>query len=135
MTTQIIQQLKHGALYNYLEEGRAEWSVSSMKSSTVVVNMFLQKINQKSSTKLSGPCLFGFDLELLYHAHLQIGSQPVTTIKNNKYKEIDDQFSIDSSEYTSDILVDNSEIGNGAFYFLLAILKVLIPVWKMGKNP
>ncbi|RIB26438.1 hypothetical protein C2G38_2163391 [Gigaspora rosea] len=248
------------------KEGRAEWSVSSTKSSTAVVNTFLQKINQKLSTKLSGPRLFGFDIEPLYYARLQIGSQPVTTIKNNKRKkpleditsrsqqykrlnsfgkdlqkaideliikhkltnlfgesivnihhieldykenqtcikfkdsnfttqtrldaivrvcdeallghygyrslaavvptlfheyliadrrnkinelmniqinieifnldkEINDQFSIDSSEYTSDILVDNSEIGNGAFRSLSAILKALIPVWKTGKNP
>lgn len=59
----------------------------STKSSTVAVNMFLQKINQKPSTKLSGPRLFGFDIEPLYHAHLQICSQPVTTIKNNKRKK------------------------------------------------
>ncbi|CAG8743359.1 8027_t:CDS:2, partial [Gigaspora margarita] len=50
-------------------------------------------------------------------------------------KEIDDQYSIDSSEYTSNILVNNNEIENETFCSLLAIFKVLIPVWKMGKNP
>ncbi|PKK64460.1 hypothetical protein RhiirC2_787463 [Rhizophagus irregularis] len=52
--------------------GHAEWSVSSTQSSTAVVNTFLQKINLKSSTKSSGPRLFGFDIEPLYHARLQI---------------------------------------------------------------
>ncbi|RIB26203.1 hypothetical protein C2G38_2163990 [Gigaspora rosea] len=192
------------------KEGHAEWSVSSTKLSIAVVNTFLQKINQKLSTKLSGPRLFGFDIEPLYHTRLQIGSQPrlnnfgkdlqkaidELTIKHkltnlfgesivnihhieldykenqacikfkdsnftlkqdlmllyinkinelmniqinieifNIDKEINDQFSIDSSEYTSDILVNNSEIGNGAFRSLSAILKVQKPVWKTRKNP
>ncbi|CAG8698424.1 18893_t:CDS:1, partial [Gigaspora rosea] len=42
-------------------------------------------------------------------------------------------FSIGSSEYTSDILVDNSKIGNVAFRTLSAILKALILVWKIRK--
>ncbi|CAG8811516.1 40812_t:CDS:2, partial [Gigaspora margarita] len=47
--------------------------VSSTKLSIAVVNTFLQ-INQKPSTKLSGPRLFGFDIEPLYYVRLQIGS-------------------------------------------------------------
>ncbi|CAG8817533.1 27307_t:CDS:2, partial [Gigaspora margarita] len=156
------------------KKGHAKWSVSSMKSSIVVVNTFLQKINQKPSTKLFGSCLFGFDIELLYYTYLQIacikfknsnfttqarldaivyvydealldrdGYKSLVAVvptlfceylianyrnKINKLmniwirikifninKEIDDQFSIDSSEYTSNILVNNSEIENGPF--------------------
>ncbi|POG71974.1 hypothetical protein GLOIN_2v1875551 [Rhizophagus irregularis DAOM 181602=DAOM 197198] len=52
--------------------GHAEWSVSSTQSSTAVVNTFLQKIN---STKSSGPQLFGFDIEPLYHAYITSCSQ------------------------------------------------------------
>ncbi|CAB5386431.1 unnamed protein product [Rhizophagus irregularis] len=61
------------------KEGRAEWSVNSTKSSTAVANTFLQKIGQKHSTKLSGPRLFGLDIEPLYNFRLQIGSLPITT--------------------------------------------------------
>ena len=35
----------------------------------------------------------------------------------------------------SDILVDDSEIGNGAFRSLLTLLKILIPIWKKSENP
>ena len=41
----------------------------------------------------------------------------------------------DFNELTSDILVDNNEIGSGAFRSLLILLKVLIPIWKTGENP
>ncbi|CAG8517526.1 16436_t:CDS:2 [Funneliformis mosseae] len=51
---------------NWKEEGLAKWSFSSTKSSTTGVNTFLQKINQKLSTKLSGPRLFGFGIKPLY---------------------------------------------------------------------
>ena len=34
-----------------------------------------------------------------------------------------------------DILVNNCEVGNGAYRSLLALLKILIPVWKAEKNP
>ncbi|CAG8767533.1 34026_t:CDS:2 [Gigaspora margarita] len=61
--------------------------------------MFLQKINQKPSTKLSGPRLFGFDIEPLYHARLQIGSQPITTIKNNKCKKSLEDITSRSQQY------------------------------------
>ncbi|CAB4435955.1 unnamed protein product [Rhizophagus irregularis] len=63
----------------FWKEGRAEWSVNSTKSSTAVANTFLQKIGQKHSTKLSGPRLFGLDIEPLYNFRLQIGSLPITT--------------------------------------------------------
>jgi len=39
------------------------------------------------------------------------------------------------NEYTSGILIDDCEIGNGAFRSLLALLKTLIPIWKAGENP
>ncbi|CAB4429530.1 unnamed protein product [Rhizophagus irregularis] len=253
------------------KEGRAEWSVNSTKSSTAVANTFLQKIGQKHSTKLSGPRLFGLDIEPLYNFRLQIGSLPITTTatkvnerkrpleditsrsqqnkqinsfgcdvqkavneliikhkltnssgqpimhmhyiefdykENQTYikfgdsnftttqtrldsivrvcdeaflghdgyrhlaavvpilfreylvanrrnkineliniqihignfnidKEINNQSSIDDdvNEYTGDILVDDHEVGNGAFRSLLTLFKALIPIWKAGENP
>jgi hypothetical protein len=39
------------------------------------------------------------------------------------------------NEHTSDILIDDCEIGNGAFRSLLTLLKTLIPIWKAGENP
>ncbi|CAB4474424.1 unnamed protein product [Rhizophagus irregularis] len=59
----------YNSYYNIIswKEGRAEWSVNSTKSSTAVANTFLQKIGQKHSTKLSGPRLFGLDIEPLYN--------------------------------------------------------------------
>ena len=51
----------------------------------------------------------------------------------NINQEIDDQVSID--EYISDILVSDYEVGNGSFRSILAILKVLLPIWKAGENP
>ncbi|GET55161.1 hypothetical protein GLOIN_2v1824261 [Rhizophagus irregularis DAOM 181602=DAOM 197198] len=220
--------------------GRAEWSVSSTKSSTAVVNTFLQKINQNPSTKLSGPRLFGFDIEPLYYARSQIGFQPITAGTNDKrkrpleeitsqsqqnkrfksfgedvHKAVDEliikhkltnvsgesiihlqQIGFDYKEnqvcikfkdpdpmaiqtrldaivrvcdeallsrdgyrhlaatvlslfhqdinqindhnsdvHTGDILVNNYEVGNEAYRSLSILLKVLIPVWKGGKNP
>src|SRR6266498_3793347 len=54
----------------------------------------------------------------------------------NLNQEINDQSNIDNfDEYTNDILVDNHEIGNGAFRSLSTLLKKLIPIWKMGENP
>ncbi|PKY57574.1 hypothetical protein RhiirA4_429083 [Rhizophagus irregularis] len=41
----------------------------------------------------------------------------------------------DSDVHTGDILVNNYEVGNGAYRSLSILLKVLIPVWKGGKNP
>ncbi|RIB21263.1 hypothetical protein C2G38_2244038 [Gigaspora rosea] len=179
ITTQINQQLKCLSLTpKFTQKSRnntpqypipdsyiveTEVSERSLKCETKYISNS-KKINQKLLTKRFGPCLFGFDIEPLYHARLQISSQPVTTIKNNKhkkpleditsrsqqykqlnslkriYKKLDaivrvyDEelldcegyrslaaivptffFSIDSSEYTSDILVNNSEIGNGTF--------------------
>ncbi|PKC67011.1 hypothetical protein RhiirA1_458950 [Rhizophagus irregularis] len=104
----------------------AEWSVNNTKSSTAVANTFLQKIGQKHSTKLSEPRLFGLDIEPLYN------------FRNfNIDKEINNQSSIDDdvNEYTGDILVDDHEVGNGAFRSLLTLLKALIPIWKAGENP
>ncbi|RHZ63275.1 hypothetical protein Glove_330g60 [Diversispora epigaea] len=40
-----------------------------------------------------------------------------------------------NSEIINDILVDNNEIGNGAFRSLVTLLKILIPIWKKGENP
>ncbi len=54
----------------------------------------------------------------------------------NLNQEINDQPNIDDfDEYTNDILVDDHEIENGAFRSLSTLLKKLIPIWKMGKNP
>ena len=49
-------------------------------------------------------------------------------------REINDQPNIDNDEHTSDILVNNQEVGNGAFRSLLALLKTLIPIWKAKEN-
>jgi hypothetical protein len=40
-----------------------------------------------------------------------------------------------NSEIINDILVDNNEIGNGAFRSLVTLLKILIPIWTKGENP
>jgi hypothetical protein len=45
---------------------------------------------------------------------------------------------IDQDDYfnePNDILVNNEEVGNGAFRSLSTLLKVLIPIWKSGENP
>jgi hypothetical protein len=48
----------------------------------------------------------------------------------------DDQLNINNiNEHISDILIDDCEIGNGAFRSLLVLLKTLIPIWKAGENP
>jgi len=55
----------------------------------------------------------------------------------NTNQEINDQSNIedDFNENTNDILVDDHEIGNGAFRSLSTLLKKLIPIWKSGENP
>ncbi|CAB4446390.1 unnamed protein product [Rhizophagus irregularis] len=145
------------------KEGRAEWSVNSTKSSTAVANTFLQKIGQKHSTKLSGPRLFGLDIEPLYNFRYKLESLPITTTCNknsnstttqtrldsivrvcdeaflgnfNIDKEINNQSSIDDdvNEYTGDILVDDHEVGNGAFRSLLTLLKALYLFGKQEKS-
>ena len=48
----------------------------------------------------------------------------------------DDQFSINNNiNDISNILIDDCEIGNGAFRSLSVLLKTLIPIWKAGENP
>ena len=51
--------------------------------------------------------------------------------------KINDQLSVDDNfnEYIGDILVDNYEVGNGSFRSLFTLLKVLLPIWKAGRNP
>ena len=52
-------------------------------------------------------------------------------------KEINIRSSDDDDNITdriSDILVDDHEIGNGAFRSLISLLKVLIPIWKAGET-
>ncbi|GES73195.1 hypothetical protein GLOIN_2v1481704 [Rhizophagus clarus] len=219
------------------KEDRTEWSVDSTKSSTAVANTFLEKINWKQSAKLSGPRLFGFDIEPLYNIRLQIitpttkvdkrkrpleditsrsqqnkrfnsfgsevqkakikfilavrfkDSNPTMTTqtrldavvrvcdeallcrdgyrhlaavvpflfreylvsdrRNEINKIINIQvpieiFNVDREVYDlssvndnldDDILIDDHEIGNGAFRSLLTLLNVLIPVWKTGERP
>ncbi|RHZ47772.1 hypothetical protein Glove_567g2 [Diversispora epigaea] len=246
------------------KEGRAEWSVNSTKSASAVVNLFLKKINWKNS-KLSGPRVFGFDIEPLYNIRIQMNSNSIITTKVNKqirpfeditsrsqqhkrlksfgkdvkktvdelivkhkltdsseqsiifphyiefeykenqiqikFKNLDSKIRLDAvvrvcdeallgrdgyrhlaavvpslfreylvanrrneinklinaqipveifnidqdvnqsntnnynSEIINDILVDNNEIGNGAFRSLVTLLKILIPIWKKGENP
>ncbi|PKC54419.1 hypothetical protein RhiirA1_477341, partial [Rhizophagus irregularis] len=72
------------------KEGRVDWNISSTKSSTAVTNLFLQKINQNRSTKLSGPRLFGFDIEPLYNFRLQIGLQPVIKDNNRRKRPLEE---------------------------------------------
>ncbi|RHZ87714.1 hypothetical protein Glove_31g20 [Diversispora epigaea] len=246
------------------KEGRAEWSVNSTKSASAVVNLFLKKINWKNS-KLSGPRVFGFDIESLHNIRIQMNPNSIITTKVNKqikpfeditsrsqqhkrlksfekdvkktvdelivkhkltdsleqsiifphyiefeykenqiqikFKNLDSKIRLDAvvrvcdeallghdgyrhlaavvpslfreylvadrrneinklinaqipveifnidqdvnqsntnnynSEIINDILVDNNEIGNGAFRSLVTLLKILIPIWKKGKNP
>ncbi|GES91544.1 hypothetical protein GLOIN_2v1481704 [Rhizophagus clarus] len=225
------------------KEDHTEWSVDSTKSSTAVANTFLEKINWKQSAKLSGPRLFGFDIEPLYNIRLQIitstvqqsfgsevqkavnqlvvkhklinsSGQPIVYIRcieldykeNQVYIRFKDSnptmttqtrldavvrvcdkallcrdgyrhlaavvpflfreylvsdrrneinkiiniqvpieiFNVDREVYDlssvndnldDDILIDDHEIGNGAFRSLLTLLNVLIPVWKTGERP
>ncbi|RHZ83398.1 hypothetical protein Glove_95g68 [Diversispora epigaea] len=246
------------------KEGRAEWSVNSTKSASAVVNLFLKKINWKNS-KLSGPRVFGFDIEPLHNIRIQMNPNSIITTKVNKqirpfeditsrsqqhkrlksfgknvkktvdelivkhkltdsseqsiifphyiefeykenqiqikFKNLDSKIRLDAvvrvcdeallgrdgyrhlaavvpslfreylvadrrneinklinaqipveifnidqdvnqsntnnynSEIINDILVDNNEIGNGAFRSLATLLKILIPIWKKGENP
>ncbi|EXX73391.1 hypothetical protein RirG_060650 [Rhizophagus irregularis DAOM 197198w] len=55
---------------------------------------------------------------------------PILFRNFNIDKEINNQSSIDDdvNEYTGDILVDDHEVGNGAFRSLLTLLKALIPI-------
>ena len=48
----------------------------------------------------------------------------------NVNQEIHYDQSNNINEYTSDILIDDCEIGNDAFRSLLALLKTLIPIWE-----
>ncbi|RHZ49459.1 hypothetical protein Glove_520g20 [Diversispora epigaea] len=246
------------------KEGCAEWSVNSTKSASAVVNLFLKKINWKNS-KLSGPRVFGFDIEPLHNIRIQMNPNSIITTKVNKqirpfeditsrsqqhkrlksfgkdvkktvdelivkhkltdsseqsiifphyiefeykenqiqikFKNLDSKIRLDAvvrvcdeallgrdgyrhlaavvpslfreylvadrrneinklinaqipveifnidqdvnqsntnnynSEIINDILVDNNEIGNGAFRSLVTLLKILIPIWKKGENP
>ncbi|CAG8487641.1 11248_t:CDS:2, partial [Gigaspora rosea] len=75
-----------------------EVSERSLKCETKYISNS-KKINQKLLTKRFGPCLFGFDIEPLYHARLQISSQPVTTIKNNKHKKPLEDITSRSQQY------------------------------------
>jgi hypothetical protein len=51
--------------------------------------------------------------------------------------EINDQSNIDDdfNDNAGGILVDNHEIGNGAFRSILDLLNTLIPIWKAEENP
>ncbi len=44
---------------------------------------------------------------------------------------IDDNF----NKHINDILVDNDEVGNGAYHSLSTLLKILIPIWKVEESP
>ncbi|RGB22162.1 hypothetical protein C1646_678031 [Rhizophagus diaphanus] len=69
-----------------------EFSERSLICKTKYISVS-KKINLKSSTKSSGSRLFGFDIEPLYHAHLQIGFQPVTAVTtevNNRKRLLED---------------------------------------------
>ncbi|RHZ87985.1 hypothetical protein Glove_27g60 [Diversispora epigaea] len=111
------------------KKGRAEWSVNSTKSASAVVNLFLKKINWKNF-KLSGPLADRRnEINKLINAQIPVEifniDQDVNQSNTNNY----------NSEIINDILVDNNEIGNGAFCSLVTLLKILISIWKKGENP
>ncbi|RHZ48529.1 hypothetical protein Glove_547g44 [Diversispora epigaea] len=57
----------------FWKENNTEWSVHSEKSTTGVVLLYLKKINQ-STTRLSGPRIFGLDIEKLHQCRLEISN-------------------------------------------------------------
>ena len=60
----------------------------------------------------------------------------VKTFNIDQEIHYDNQLSIDDNiNDTSNILIDDCEIGNGAFRSLSVLLKTLIPIWKAGENP
>jgi len=60
----------------------------------------------------------------------------VKTFNIDQEIHYDDQFNINNNiNDTSNILIDDCEIGNGAFRSLSVLLKTLIPIWKAGENP
>lgn len=64
----------------------------------------------------------------LINSQVQIGTFNI----DNDQPIIDDN----SNENNDEILVvDNHEIGNGAFRSFVALLKSLIPIWKGGESP
>jgi len=69
------------------------------------------------------------EINKLINAQINIGTFNIN-------KEIDDQFDI-NNDYTeiNNILVDDLEIGNGAFRSIFSLLKTLILIWKTGENP
>ena len=44
-------------------------------------------------------------------------------------------FNIDNDNNSNGILVNDHEVGNGAFRSILDLLNTLIPIWKAGENP
>ena len=61
----------------------------------------------------------------------QIHVKIFNTNQDINQSSIDDNF----NEHISDILVDNDEVGNGAYRSLSTLLKILIPIWKVGESP
>jgi hypothetical protein len=70
------------------------------------------------------------EINELMNAQIHIG---IFNIDN----EINDQSNIDndSNNNVGGILVDEHEVGNGAFRSILDLLNTLIPIWKAGENP
>ncbi|POG74790.1 hypothetical protein GLOIN_2v1839153 [Rhizophagus irregularis DAOM 181602=DAOM 197198] len=64
----------------------------------------LKKIGQKHSTKLSGPRLFGLDIEPLYNFHLQIGSLPIITTATKQNKRIN-SFGCDVQKAVDELII------------------------------
>ncbi|PKY30620.1 hypothetical protein RhiirB3_447790 [Rhizophagus irregularis] len=64
------------------------------------------------------------------------GYRHLAAVVPSLFQDID-QFNGDnnSDERASDTLVNNNEVGNGAYRSLSTLLKILIPVWKGRENP
>ncbi|PKC55147.1 hypothetical protein RhiirA1_476095 [Rhizophagus irregularis] len=64
------------------------------------------------------------------------GYRHLAAVVPSLFQDID-QFNGDnnSDERASDTLVNNYEVGNGAYRSLSTLLKILIPVWKGRENP
>ncbi|RHZ87829.1 hypothetical protein Glove_30g8 [Diversispora epigaea] len=192
------------------KEDKAEWEVSSERSSSGVISAFFKKINREES-KLSGIFVFGFDIEILHQerikklqkldteniiidkrkrplnelstsqqnkrlisfgqdAHQKINqlilkqrltsesgksiricnieletenkiinlkyNLPVDITKLDALVRAHDEALLDEDYNNSDgILVDEHEIGNGAYQSIKSLLQILIPIWKNSNPP
>ncbi|CAG8478872.1 11476_t:CDS:2 [Dentiscutata erythropus] len=84
------------------KEDRAEWMVSSERSSSGAVNTFLKKINRENS-QLSGIHIFRLDIEILYQTRIEKSKElsMAKTITNvNKRKHPLNELSLSQQKKT-----------------------------------